>query len=437
MTGRGVDAIARPPAGDGAPGAGPPRDSLNAILARDETRAVFQPIVELDSGAIVGFEALARGPAGSPLARPAALFDAARAGDLIAELDWTCRATAFGAALDGGLGDEITLFVNVEPVALDAPCPSRYRQVYESARAGLRVAIEITERALTERPAELLAAVGAAREQGWGVALDDIGADRRSLALLPLLRPDVLKLDLRLVQQRPSPEAAEIVTAVAAQAERTGATVLAEGIETAEQVTRARSLGATLGQGWHFGHPAPLGELLSSAEPGPVLPLSAPPPPRGLTPFDIVTSARGAREGGRDLLAAVSRELERQAEALGDTALIMASFDEAAVVGEETLALYERLSERLAFVGMLGVGIDETPASRIRSAEPAPGDGGGEWDVAVVGPHFAAALAARHLGGTGDRTFQFAVTHDRDLVVDCARSLMTRIGESSQPSLAG
>lgn len=436
MTGRGVDAIARSPAGGGTARAGPPRDSLNAILARDATRAVFQPIIELDSGAVVGFEALARGPAGSPLARPAALFDAARAGDLIAELDWTCRATAFGAALDGGLGDELTLFVNVEPGALDAPCPSRYRQVYESARAGLRVAIEITESALTERPAELLAAVGAAREQGWGVALDDIGADRRSLALMPLLRPDVLKLDLRLVQQRPSPEAAEIVNAVAAQAERTGATVLAEGIETDEQVTRARSLGATLGQGWHFGHPAPLGEVLSSAKPGPVLPLAAPPSPRGLTPFEIVTSARRAREGDVDLLAAVSRELERQAEAIGDTALVLAGFHDAAVVGEETLALYERLSERLAFVGMLGVGVDETPAAGIRSAQTAPDNPSNEWDVAVVGPHFAAALAARHVGGAADQTFQFAVTHDRDLAVECARLLMARIGERSRPGPA-
>ena len=77
-----------------------------------------------------------------------------------------------------------------------------------------------------------------------------MGADTRSLALMPVLRPDVIKLDLRLVQEHPTPEIAAIAGAVGAQAERSGAVVLAEGIETAEQAHYARALGATLGQGY-------------------------------------------------------------------------------------------------------------------------------------------------------------------------------------------
>ena len=84
-----------------------------------------------------------------------------------------------------------------------------------------------------------------------------------SLAFLPLLRPDVVKLDLRLVQERPGPAIAEIMNAVNAHAERTGAVVLAEGIETEEHLVMARALGATLGQGWLFGRPGP------GAAPGP------------------------------------------------------------------------------------------------------------------------------------------------------------------------
>lgn len=240
-------------AGTRHPSSATARHSLASVLRRDAVRPAFQPIVDLDSGMTVGYEALARGPEDSPLARPEALFDAARAGDLVAELDWTCRATALGAAIDAGLPSSATLFVNAEPEALDAPCPARHRGVYERARRELRTVIEITERALTARPAELLRGVAAARGFGWGVALDDIGADRRSLALMPLLRPDVLKLDVRLVQERPDREAAEVVGAVGAQAERTGATVLAEGIETEDHLKIAKSLGATLGQGWHFG----------------------------------------------------------------------------------------------------------------------------------------------------------------------------------------
>ena len=78
-----------------------------------------------------------------------------------------------------------------------------------------------------------------------------------SLAFLPLLAPDVVKLDLRLVQERPGPAIAEIMNAVNADAERTGAVVLAEGIETEEHLVMARALGATLGQGWLFGRPGP------------------------------------------------------------------------------------------------------------------------------------------------------------------------------------
>ena len=130
------------------------------------------------------------------------------------------------------------------------------RELWERAPSELDVVVEITERALTDRPAELLHAVQASATRGWGIALDDVGADARSLALMPLLRPDVIKLDLRLVQDQPTSEVAEIVNAVNAERERTGAVVLAEGIETEEHLETARALGATLGQGWLFGRPA-------------------------------------------------------------------------------------------------------------------------------------------------------------------------------------
>ena len=155
------------------------------------------------------------------------------------------------AAVANGVASPLTLFVNVEPDTIGIePLPP--------IGPGLRTLVELTERTLTSRLADLMPALQAARAQGWGVALDDVGADTRSLALMPLLRPDVIKLDLRLVQQHPTPEIASIVGAVGAQAERTGATVLAEGIETEEQAEYARALGATLGQGYLFGRPAPV-----------------------------------------------------------------------------------------------------------------------------------------------------------------------------------
>ncbi len=129
---------------------------------------------------------------------------------------------------------------------------------------------------------------------------------------MPVLRPDVIKLDLRLVQEQPTPEIAAIAGAVGAQAERTGATILAEGIETAEQAQYARALGATAGQGYHFGYPTakPRHTDVDSL-PLPIFTTAMPHAWR--TPFDLMSARRTVRRGATPLLAAISRELERQA----------------------------------------------------------------------------------------------------------------------------
>ncbi len=216
--------------------------TIHAVLADAAVRSVFQPIVELESGRVVAYEALARGPQG-PLESPFALFDAARAAGRLPELDGACRAAAFRGAIEHGLLEPLTLFVNVEPEVLDAAPLDDLLAIADSAPGRLRVVLEITERALAKRPAELLRTVQRVRDVGWGVALDDVGAESASLAFMPLLRPDVVKLDLRLVQDRPSPDVAEIMNAVNAHAERTGARVLAEGIEDERHLRVARALG--------------------------------------------------------------------------------------------------------------------------------------------------------------------------------------------------
>ena len=231
---------------------------LERILAEEAVTAVFQPIVEIATGETVAYEALTRGPEGSPLQRPDALFAAAAAAGRVAELDWLCRITAVKAAMQAKLGRKQSLFLNCEPSALGQRCPEQHAVVWNQALAELDLVFEITERALTDRPAELSATIAESRDAGFGIALDDLGADVRSLALLPFVEPDVIKLDLSLVQKRPSTDQAAIVSAVAAECERTGAVVLAEGIETEAHVAIARSLSATLGQGWLWGRPGPL-----------------------------------------------------------------------------------------------------------------------------------------------------------------------------------
>jgi len=154
---------------------------LARIIDGRAVRAVFQPLIDLASGDVVGFEALARGPAGSMLESPGALFEAGR----VAELDWVCRAAAFQAAARAELDPALRLFVNCEPASLGVACPDDLWPVVDVAERRLRVVMEVTERVVARDPAGLLGAVARARAVGWGVALDDVGAEPASLAVMP------------------------------------------------------------------------------------------------------------------------------------------------------------------------------------------------------------------------------------------------------------
>ena len=225
----------------------------------------YQPIVDLTTRAVVGFEALARWPNLAD-ATPDVVFEAARENGRTLELDWACRLAALEGALAFGLDRRHVLFVNVEPETLGRGVPKAAEPILAAAQSELRVVIELTERSLARHPAELLRLVEWARTNGWGIALDDVGAEPASLALLPFLAPDVIKLDISLVRQRPTSDQAAIMAAVMAHSEHTGAVVLAEGIETQAHLDQALALGATLGQGWLLGRPGPLLRTSSAAE---------------------------------------------------------------------------------------------------------------------------------------------------------------------------
>lgn len=403
------------------------------MLAAGGVVSWYQPIVDIDSGVVVAYEALARGPAGSDLATPARMFDEARRVDLLPELDLACRAAALAGARSAGLTSPWTLFVNTEPETADSTLMSTPDDVIADADgAGVRVVVELTERALTSDPVRVLRLVDRIRARGWGVALDDVGVDRGSLALLPLLHPDVIKLDLRLIQQRPTAQIAEIVGAVNAEAERAGTTVLAEGIETAEHVLTARALGATLGQGWLFGRPGPLPPRMPEFA-GAAIRVTARAPRNPLaSPFRLAGAAgRTTRTATKRLLIELSKHLERQAMSAGETAVVVSTFQHASMFTPDTQRRYRRLVESAAFVGVLGEDIRAEPIPGVRGGHLRAGDPLlDEWDIVVVGPHYAATLIARDLGGDitdPTRRFEFLLSHDRELVVAVASLLMDRI----------
>jgi EAL domain-containing protein (putative c-di-GMP-specific phosphodiesterase class I) len=414
---------------------------LDDVLGSRGVRSVFQPIVQLDTGRVVAYEALARGPEG-PLQRPDLLFGAARAAGRLAELDELCRAAAFEGAVREGLLAPLTVFVNVEPEVLDTAPLADLLRIAEGAPGSLRVVMEITERALAARPAELLRTVERVRRLGWGIALDDVGADPMSLSFMPLLRPDVVKLDLRLVQEGPGPDVAQIMNAVNAYAEESGAVLLAEGIEDDAHLTMAQALGATLGQGWLFGRPAP-GPVADRAVAELVLPHPAAPGPVGnaeVSPFACLPVTVPLRRAPKSLLIELSKQLEREAMRLGETCVVAAAFQEARHFTPSTALRYRDLVERTGFVAALGEDLPVEPLPGVRGASLTPADPlRGEWDLVVLSPHFSAALLARDLGDGGpdlERSFEYALTYERTTVVRAAHALLSRVAPRSRTEAA-
>jgi EAL domain-containing protein (putative c-di-GMP-specific phosphodiesterase class I) len=416
-------------------GTGEHAAELDRILRLGGIQSVFQPIVALDTGRPVAYEALARGPAGSPLAAPQPLFAAARHSGRLTELDLACQQAALQAARRIGLTDPWTVFVNVEPEAaaeaMRIPGGEPVTPGFPVGETGLQVTAELTERSLTADPRQLLDLVGRVRRRGWGIALDDVGADRASLALLPFIQPDVIKLDLRLIQDRPSAAVAEVFSAVNAEAERSGATVLAEGIESREHLNVALSMGATLGQGWLFGRPAAAPEVFPKPAQRLPGPSSRAPLAAEVTPFTLAAAMRPPRLGRKDLLIEVSKHLERQAAQYGEPTAVLSSFQQAALFTGSARRRYRQLADKAAFVGVLGQEMPSSPMPGVRGGLLAPSDPLlSEWTVTVIGPHFASCLTARDLGDSGpdlERRFEFVLSHNRELVIQAAAILLSRI----------
>lgn len=409
------------------------RSFLDDILFEGAIRTIFQPIVDLRTREVSGYEALARGPLGSRLERPDLLFDAARSYGRVGDLDWACRATALRAALDAGLADPLTLFVNVEPDALSHPLPSNYQETWYKAKRELRVVLEVSEQAITRRPADLFRRVQELRELGWGLALDDVGSSPRSVSMLPFLRPDIIKLDLSLVNERPKSEVARIVHAAEAEVERRNAAILAEGVETEEQVEQALAMGATFGQGWLFGHPVELPQELPGS-PTKIPILSAPEgSPEQLTPHQILTRRKNPQQVTKRMLLGISRNFEQHAMTLREWPVVLSTFQHGRRFTSNTRALYAQIVPRAAVVAVFGVGMQPDPGGGVRGAWFGEDDPlKEEWDVIVLGPHFSGAFTARDLGDEGpdeDRRFEYAVTYDRDTVLDLAMSLLARVQE--------
>lgn len=237
--------------------------AIGDVLAKGLLRPVYQPIVAFDSGRAIGVEGLIRPVAPAPFADPASLFAAAEVGGRLTELDLACADVVAEGAV--GLPADQFLSINLFPTTLESDDFTTGALLRILSRHGLapsRVVIEITERTPLRDPARARQRVETLRRAGLRFAADDVGAGNAGLQLLAEIRFDIVKIDLGLVQRS---EAGGLSGAVLASlvelAGRTGALVVAEGIEQPTQLAQLSAAGITAGQGFHLGRPGPIAAL--------------------------------------------------------------------------------------------------------------------------------------------------------------------------------
>lgn len=230
------------------------------VIAHGRLRAVYQPIVSLANGTVLGVEGLIRPVPPAPFTNPLDLFVAAEASGRLTALDMACIETIVAGART--LPADQFLSLNLSPPTFEAAEFSSGALLAILARYGFppeRLVVELTERQQLTDPERVHARLELCRRAGIRFAADDIGAGNAGLRLLAEIRFDVLKVDLSLVQRSASDgQSSAVLGSVVELATRTGALVVAEGIEHASQLARLGALGIGAGQGYHLGRPAPL-----------------------------------------------------------------------------------------------------------------------------------------------------------------------------------
>ena len=244
------------------------REDLRRAIDRDELRVVYQPLVELDSGAVNGVEALLRWdhPREGPVSPALFIPLAEETGSIVALGRWMLRRALADLRVLEREQSGLRLSVNIsarelqEPDLVDAVADA----LAEHEVAAERVTLEVTESALVDESGPEAQRLRALRALGVRIAVDDFGTGYSSLSYLHRLAVDVVKIDRSFVDAADSGHTeATLVRSIVELSRSLGLDVVAEGIEREEQLTFLRSTECGLGQGFLFARPSSPAELVA------------------------------------------------------------------------------------------------------------------------------------------------------------------------------
>ena len=244
---------------------------LRRALDKDQLQLFYQPLINLKSGEVAGFEALARWfHEDRGEISPTEFIPVAEESGLILHLGrWAMdKATQTLAGWDKKAGEKLPLYVGVNlsaiQVARDDIAGMVESSLKSSGLSGDRLSLELTESAIVQDPVRATRVFDSLKSLDASLAMDDFGTGYSSLAYLQRLPIDVLKIDKSFVSgMMVDPDAVAIVRAVLSLAEALGMSTTAEGIETVELATTLATLGCASGQGFYFARPLEAKEALA------------------------------------------------------------------------------------------------------------------------------------------------------------------------------
>lgn len=233
-------------------------ESLKEIIIEENIQTHYQPIFDLKTGKVFAYEALTRGPVGTPMESPLMLFGVADKTNLSFELDRLCRKKALQNI--HGLGNDQKLFVNTFPNTMHDPefkGESLSNLLHSCGLKGDNIVFEVTERVAIENYSMFQKEQNYFSSLGFGLAVDDIGSGYGSLEAIANLKPQYVKVDLSIIRDiHKNPVKQELLRAISDIGRKVNAKILVEGIEVQEELEVCQQHGCDYGQGFLLGRPS-------------------------------------------------------------------------------------------------------------------------------------------------------------------------------------
>ncbi|MFL0253027.1 GGDEF domain-containing protein [Clostridium neuense] len=231
---------------------------LEKIIKTQSINTVFQPIVSLSTGDIIGYEALSRGPEDSPLYMPEKLFEAAEIYKRTWELELACRIKAIERSKNMPNGK--LLFLNVDPkIIKDKNFKKGLTKEFllENNISPETIIFEITEKTAILDYKNFTSILNNYTNQGYKIAIDDTGSGYSGLKTISETKPNYIKLDIDLIRNIDSDSFKQsLIKAFVSFAKSTKISLIVEGIETKEELKALIDLGVDAGQGFFLKKPS-------------------------------------------------------------------------------------------------------------------------------------------------------------------------------------